>query len=203
LLCYSNAREFVVGIASAEKINERYCFCSMNRLQSAAKLLPRRGVIGTNEPFRLHITVAFALTAYPQGSPIGQRIKYQDPRRIRWEASMASSKLIELGQQSVAAVATSVARGAPLVQCQLLASEFYEALKDALRETPEADVTMRDTLLAASIQCLRAATATISPDRLLDELKSAIAVLQSDGLVSPPVSRRPMLRVIQGGLSRG
>ncbi len=116
---------------------------------------------------------------------------------------MASSKLIELGQQSVAAVATSVARGAPLVQCQLLASEFYEALKDALRETPEADVTMRDTLLAASIQCLRAATATISPDRLLDELKSAIAVLQFDGLVSPPVSRRPMLRVIQGGLSRG
>jgi hypothetical protein len=75
-------------------------------------------------------------------------------------------------------------------------------LKDELRETPEADVTQRDTLLAASIQCLRAATTTISPDRLLDELKSAIAVLQSDGLVSPPISRRPMLRVIEGGLSR-
>jgi hypothetical protein len=115
---------------------------------------------------------------------------------------MAPSKLIELGQQSVAAVATSVGRGAPLVQCQLLASEFYEALKDELRETSEADVTMRETLLAASIQCLRAATATISPDRLLDELKSAIAVLQSDGLVSPPTSRRPMLRIIEGGLSR-
>jgi hypothetical protein len=115
---------------------------------------------------------------------------------------MAPSQLIELGKQSVAAVATSVARGAPLVQCQLLASEFYEALKDELRETPAADFTMRDTLLAASIQCLRAATATVSPDRLLDELKSAIAVLQSDGLVSPPISRRPMLRVIEGGLSR-
>ena len=93
-------------------------------------------------------------------------------------------------------------KGAPLVRCQLLASEFYEALKDELRETPEADVTVRDTLLAASIQCLRAATATISTDRLLDELKSAIAVLQSDGLVSQPISRRPMLRVIEGGLSR-
>ena len=115
---------------------------------------------------------------------------------------MASSKLIELGQQSVAAVASSVARGAPLVRCQLLASEFYEALKDELRETPDADVTTRDTLLAASIQCLRAATATISPDRLLDELKSAVAALQCDGLVPPPVSRRPMLRVIEGGLSR-
>jgi hypothetical protein len=102
---------------------------------------------------------------------------------------MASSKLIQLGQQSVAGVASSVARGAPLVQCQLLASEFYEALKDELRETPETDVTVRDTLLAASIQCLRAATATISPDRLLDELKSAIAVLQCDGLVSLPALR--------------
>jgi hypothetical protein len=45
------------------------------------------------------------------------------------------SELIELGQQALAAASTSVARGAPLVQCQLLASEFYEALKDELRET--------------------------------------------------------------------
>ena len=67
---------------------------------------------------------------------------------------MASPKLIELGQQSVAAVATNVARGAPLVRCQLLASEFYEALKDELRETCPTDVAKRDTLLAASIQCL-------------------------------------------------
>ena len=115
---------------------------------------------------------------------------------------MVPSELIELGQQALAAASTSVARGAPLVQCQLLASEFYEALKDELRETSPTDVAKRDTLLAAFIQCFRIATASISPDQMLDELRRTIAILQSDGPVSSPIRFRPMLRVIEGGLSR-
>ena len=115
---------------------------------------------------------------------------------------MVPSELIELGQQALAAASTSVARGAPLVQCQLLASEFYEALKDELRETSPTDVAKRDTLLAAFIQCFRIATESISPDRMLDELRNAIAILQSDRTVSPPTAHRPVLRVIAGGLSR-
>src|SRR5712692_2176818 len=35
----------------------RVCLCSLDRLQSAATLLPRS--CRNNEPFRLHITVAF------------------------------------------------------------------------------------------------------------------------------------------------
>jgi len=43
------------------------------------------------------------------------------------------SQLIELGQQALTDVRIGVANGEPLVRCQLLASEFYEALKRALR----------------------------------------------------------------------
>jgi hypothetical protein len=47
------------------------------------------------------------------------------------------SHLIELGQQALAAVATNAESGAPLVKCQLLASEFYEALKRELQVTSQ------------------------------------------------------------------
>jgi hypothetical protein len=135
-------------------------------------------------------------------SPILTESDSQGDARERPEDSVVSSELIRLGQQSLATVATSVARGAPLVQCQLLATEFYEALKDELRETSPTDVAKRDTLLAAFIQCFRIATASISPDQMLDELRRTIAILQSDGPVSSPIRFRPMLRVIEGGLSR-
>ena len=115
---------------------------------------------------------------------------------------MVPSELIELGQQALAAALTSVARGAPLVQCQLLASEFYEALKDELRETSPTDVAKRDTLLAAFIQCFRIATESISPDRMLDELRNAIAILQSDRTVSPPTAHLRLRAASACGLSR-
>ena len=47
----------------------------------------------------------------------------------QWEDSVVPAHLIQLGQQALASVTTDVAGGAPLVRCQLLASEFYEALK--------------------------------------------------------------------------
>jgi hypothetical protein len=40
-----------------------------------------------------------------------------------------SSDLTELGQEAIAAVSRGVTDGAPLVKCQLLASAFYEALR--------------------------------------------------------------------------
>jgi hypothetical protein len=43
------------------------------------------------------------------------------------------SQLVELAQQALTDVRISVANGEPLVRCQLLASEFHEALKRALR----------------------------------------------------------------------
>ena len=70
---------------------------------------------------------------------------------------MVPSHLIELGQQALADVTTNVAKGEPLVRCQLLASEFYEALKRELLPTSELGVAERAMVLAATNQCQHAA----------------------------------------------
>jgi hypothetical protein len=101
-----------------------------------------------------------------------------------------------MGRQAVAEVAMSVERGHPLVQCQLLASEFYEALRCELRESFYTDGATRRKLISATHQCQRVAVASITPPRMLEELRGALRVLQSD---TPPP---PILRVIQGGLAR-
>jgi hypothetical protein len=111
------------------------------------------------------------------------------------------SHLIELGQQALAAVTTSVAGGAPLVRCQLLASEFYEALKQELRAASELGAIDRGIVVAAANQCHHVATATISPGAMLGQLRGAMALLQASGPITPPKDR-PVLRVIEGGLSR-
>ena len=112
------------------------------------------------------------------------------------------SDLTELGQEAIAAVARGVADGAPLLKCQLLASAFYEALRHELRK---ADATKRSTLLAVTHQCHRSAAANISPVQALHELKRAIDLLQpvipASETVQPLPRSRPVLRVIQGGLS--
>jgi hypothetical protein len=112
------------------------------------------------------------------------------------------SDLTELGQEAIAAVSKGVADGAPLVKCQLLASGFYEALRNELRS---ADTTSRSALLAVTHQCHRSAAANISPLQALDELKRAVDLLQpvipGSGMVQPVARSRPVLRVIQGGLS--
>jgi hypothetical protein len=109
--------------------------------------------------------------------------------------------LIELGQQALATVTTNVADGAPLVRCQLLASEFYEALKRELRATSELGVIERVIVVAATNQCRHAATASISPGAMVGQLRSAMTLLQSSGPIPPPKAHRPILRVIEGGLS--
>jgi hypothetical protein len=110
--------------------------------------------------------------------------------------------LIELGQQALAEVTANVARGKPLVRCQLLASEFYEALKRELRPMSHLGVVERAMVVAAANQCRHAATAGISPGAMLGELRTAIALLRFSGLIPPAAGARPTLRIIEGGLSR-
>ena len=115
---------------------------------------------------------------------------------------MALSQLKALGEQAVIAVAASLARGGPIVRGQLIASHFYEALRYELKRSPMHD-TQRAALIAASDRCERIAAASINPTALLDELRKAIAVLEDDThpLMSPPTKARPVLQVIEGGLS--
>ena len=115
---------------------------------------------------------------------------------------MIPSHLIELGQRALSTVTTNVENGAPLVRCQLLASEFYEALKRELRATSDLGVTERGFVAAAAYHCRLAANAGISPAAMLAELTSAMAFLQVSEPMVPPTRSRPMLRVIEGGLSR-
>ena len=116
---------------------------------------------------------------------------------------MVPTHLVELGRQVLAEVTTDVARGEPLVRCQLLASKFYEAVRCEVRRTPSTDIVKRDELLAAAVQCLRASRPSISPQSMLAELRGAVAILQSDQLLMTSqegtCTTRPVLRVIQGG----
>jgi hypothetical protein len=116
---------------------------------------------------------------------------------------VALSQLKALGKQAVIAVAASLARGGPIVRGQLIASHFYEALRYELKQSPMHD-TQRAALIAASDRCERIAAASINPTALLDELRNAIAVLEADThpSVSSPTRARPVLRLIEGGLSR-
>src|SRR6267154_3868167 len=86
-------------------------------------------------------------------------------------------------------VRIGVANGEPLVRCQLLASEFYEALKRALR-APELSPVERWAVMAAANQCLNAAEASISPVTVVLGLRAAVAMLQFNGTTSPRTTAR-------------
>ena len=75
-------------------------------------------------------------------------------------------------------------------------------LRDQRHELEESstDDAKRAALTAASDRCERIAAASINPTALLDEFRKAIAVLE-DGTHPPPTKARPVLRVIEGGLS--
>jgi hypothetical protein len=63
--------------------------------------------------------------------------------------------------------------------------------------------TKRAALMAASDRCERIAAASINPSAMLEELRKAIAVLQADEQTVPSSTRvRPVLRLIEGGLSK-
>jgi hypothetical protein len=114
---------------------------------------------------------------------------------------VALSELRELGEQAVAAVAASLLDGGAVLKALLIASRFYEALRHELEES-SMDDAKRAALIAASDRCERIAAASINSTALLDQLKNAIAVLQADtDTLPPPPGARPVLRVIEGGLS--
>jgi len=113
-----------------------------------------------------------------------------------------SSELVELGREAADRIAAEIRTGAGLVQCQLLASEFYDALRLEWAEAASSDADGARAMAAALRRCARLADAGISPQRLLAELRSAVASLEAgpDGsLRSQPT--RPFLRIIQGGLA--
>jgi hypothetical protein len=114
---------------------------------------------------------------------------------------MNSTELLELGRETTNRIAREIRTGASLVQCQLVASLFYEALKLEFEEAPRADEAGASGMAATLRQCLRAADAHLSPQRMLTEFASAVALLES-GSQRPPVPGRPVLRVIEGGLAR-
>jgi hypothetical protein len=115
---------------------------------------------------------------------------------------LALARVTEIGEQAIAAIAASLAGGGPVVRAQLLASRFFEAMQRELRQLPIQD-PKRAALIAASHRCERIAATSINPTALLEELRMAIAVLQAheNPSVLPPPRRRPVLRVIEGGLS--
>jgi len=57
-------------------------------------------------------------------------------------------------------------------------------------------------LIGASDPCERIAAAKINPTVVLDELRNALAVLTDEHPPGPPlIEGRPVLRLIEGGLS--
>jgi hypothetical protein len=114
---------------------------------------------------------------------------------------LALSRITEIGEQAVAAIAASLARGGPVVKGQLIASRFYEAMQRELRQLPMHD-PKRAALIAASDRCERISAAKINPNALLDELRMALAVLTDEHSSDPPPRGRPVLRLVVGGLSR-
>jgi hypothetical protein len=117
----------------------------------------------------------------------------------------ASDDLILFGHATVARLAVAIESGANLLQCQLLACEFYEAVKQAWSDTP-AHEFVRAGLLGAAVTQLRcAAERSPSPIRMLDGIRSAVAMMEASEeppaeAPAPAPSRMPF-RVIDGGLS--
>jgi hypothetical protein len=114
---------------------------------------------------------------------------------------MVSRELVELGQEIVGKVAREHALGGRAVHLQLLASRFYEAVKDELALTPPHEGRQLGVLAAAADQCRRAASCVNAPAMILVELRAAVAMLSGEpprGL-TPPSPARPQLRIIQGG----
>ena len=112
---------------------------------------------------------------------------------------MVPSHLIELGQQVLSDVRISIANGEPLIRGQLLASEFYEALKRELR-VPHLNPVELSAVIAAANQCCHATTANITPSMMLGMLRTALTMLQFSEAASAQHAKP--LRVIEGGLLR-
>ena len=115
------------------------------------------------------------------------------------EIALVPSSLQEDAEDALVAVTRCVATGEPLIRCQLLASLFYEELLRQLRQCQ--DNSDRVILGTAAAQCGRAAIASTTPRGVLEELRAVVATLLTAHRPPIPPSR-PVLRVIEGGLSK-
>jgi len=106
---------------------------------------------------------------------------------------MVSPELVALGRDATERVALGIRAGATLTHCQLIASPFYDALRDHGEMAPR--------LREARQWCEWAADVTATPEIMLARLKTALAVLADAEPALQRPTARPMLRVIQGGLS--
>ena len=111
-----------------------------------------------------------------------------------------SPELLELGHDTIGRLARELATGAPLVRLQLVASRFYEEIRDELERTPALDGAKVGLLAAAVDRCRRSTTFGIAPAVVQSELKAVIGLLAGRP-PEPPLQGRPQLRVIQGGLA--
>jgi hypothetical protein len=111
-----------------------------------------------------------------------------------------SPELLELGHDTVGRLARELATGAPLVRLQLVASRFYEEIRDELERTPAADGAKVGLLAAAVDRCRRSTDFGIAPAVALGEFKAIIGML-TGAPPEPPPQGRPQLRVIRGGLA--
>jgi hypothetical protein len=155
-----------------------------------------------SEGRRLLTSDAEPLIHSPKNWPLANRAPNHVSRgKHAGTFALALSQVTEIGEQAVAAVAASLARGGPVVKGQLIASRFYEAMQRELKQLPMHD-PKRAALMAASNRCERIAAAKINPVVLLDELRKALAVLTDEHPSEPPpIKGRPVLRLIEGGLS--
>jgi hypothetical protein len=115
-----------------------------------------------------------------------------------------SPALSKLGTDVVVRMAKEVVSGGSLVQLQLLASHFYEAVKAELDQTPRHEAGKAGALAAAADQCRRAAQNCLSVHLMVVEIRAAVAMLSASAgeQQAGAVPRfKPQLRVIQGGLA--
>jgi hypothetical protein len=108
--------------------------------------------------------------------------------------------LIASGEAAVERVAQLLSAGGGAVHLQLVASAFYETIKERL-DAP-LDRSERRLLEGVASQCGRAASAGLAPPLILVELRAAVAMLSgAHGPAPLRAAAPPRLRLIQGGLA--
>jgi hypothetical protein len=114
-----------------------------------------------------------------------------------------SQELSKLGNDVAGRMAQEALRGASVVRLQFLASEFYEAVKAELGQTPPHEAARVGALAAVAHQCLRSAENCTSPHLMVVEIRTAVSMLSESAECQPGVVVRftPQLRLIQGGRS--
>jgi len=118
---------------------------------------------------------------------------------------LTQSQLVDLGRAALVSVSLCLDDCGSLTKCQLLASEFYEALRRELQEEDGCS-EWQAALVAALDRCDLATARKKDSQALLVQLSQAIDIIDGSNQpdawsVAPPVKTRPMLRLIQGGLA--